>query len=369
MPLDDLIHFSMTGKKALEIVRNENFWFFLYYRHLMPSPLYLDIQHNTLIDPPCASWYYMYLEQLWVQYIGLLYMNTSDMSYLHRTLSRAVDGKWQLIEESPRASFGPFNASTTPLVYCHHLGFKESRQNAQLEQDEVTGTFNWFGPLSNPDFSSLLPPLATSPRSHEEEFNLIAASQMKEWSHLTLGEESANQRRLDDWFISGAHSLIKALTSSIAHLGSFHDFWRECSQQTAENFALKIISGNLPYSEPLAKASLDESMKNISLDAENGDSSLFPSIVDSIIKLMKLGDPTLHLPLINLPNRFFVCSNIITTEYAIEHHHALVVLSLNRLFVVTRKFVVYEGAFENSPSEAISSLLSAIGESFHKEGV
>jgi hypothetical protein len=132
---------------------------------------------------------------------------------------------------------------------------------------------------------------------------------------------------------------------------------------------LKIISGNLPYSEPLAKASLDESMKNISLDAENGDSSLFPSIVDSIIKLMKLGDPTLHLPLINLPNRFFVCSNIITTEYAIEHHHALVVLSLNRLFVVTRKFVVYEGAFENSPSEAISSLLSAIGESFHKEGV
>lgn len=67
LELSDLLRLSTTSKKALEITRNNDFWVFLYYRHLIPSPIYYDIGHAALIDPPTASWFYLYLEQLWAQ--------------------------------------------------------------------------------------------------------------------------------------------------------------------------------------------------------------------------------------------------------------------------------------------------------------
>lgn len=67
LELPDLIRFSTTSKKALEITRSRDFWIFLYYHHLIPSPIYYDIGHAALIDPPTVSWLYLYLEQLWAQ--------------------------------------------------------------------------------------------------------------------------------------------------------------------------------------------------------------------------------------------------------------------------------------------------------------
>lgn len=67
LELHDLYTYGQTCKAAHEILKTSDFWYFLYYRHLMPSPLYIDVQHGSLLNPPQASWRYLYLEQIWVQ--------------------------------------------------------------------------------------------------------------------------------------------------------------------------------------------------------------------------------------------------------------------------------------------------------------
>jgi len=65
--LEDIIRLAGSCRGARELLASNDFWCFLYYRHLIPSPWYLDIQHASLLEPLSCSWYYMYLEEYWVQ--------------------------------------------------------------------------------------------------------------------------------------------------------------------------------------------------------------------------------------------------------------------------------------------------------------
>lgn len=67
LEIKDLIKMLMTSQAGLRVLCDDEFWCYLYYRQLIPSPIYYDVHHNQLVESKSASWHFMYLEQLWIQ--------------------------------------------------------------------------------------------------------------------------------------------------------------------------------------------------------------------------------------------------------------------------------------------------------------
>ena len=305
--------------------------------------------------------------------MSLTYTYKRHTRYFHRILSTEEDGSWQIIQEAERASFGPFHASIPPIAYCYHLGFKTPKKTPMLQDGEVTGVFNWK-PFSidsassslETDVQSLLPPPFSASYADEEAANRAAQARVDEF----LRTSGTVALHLSDWFISGAWGFVAALARSLDGLAALGDYWRECEEHNAKTFAVKLLSQRPPMSEFLDSADfsgdIDSGLEEMQLDntpksaQEPIESAVAERIFLAASGLAKLGHPSTSNVTVKVPTRYFICSNLISTPFQTDHHHALLILSPDRCIVFLWNWQVPDHA----ASSAISLLTPFIGGCF-----
>jgi len=332
--------------------------------------------------PPFSNGIYSDLSVNQFVDISLAYTYNSHMKYLHRVLHTETDGNWQIVQEAERASFGPFHTIMPPITYCYHLGFRSPKHWPILQEGEVTGVFNWrsYSAAStdtelDSDTYSLLPPPVSTTWSHEVTANDAIRARLAEFHQVSGTLDSA----ASEWFASGAWGFVAALSRSLDVLGPLTDYWRECDESMAKALAIKLLSEQPPLSTPtgsnISSDDIITSLTEIQLNdmSNSAEEPLEISVAEyiflSAVRLSKLGSPAHLVPNLNKPTRFFISSNISCSPYQIEHHHALLFLSLNRCIAFVWNWQISEQAFQMMDSASIASDLSSfVAECFNCNG-
>lgn len=266
-----------------------------------------------------------------------------------------------------------------PLNYIFHLGFKLPKKKPILDEEELTGCFNWRASLSDLEESrletnvcSLLPNPQDSKLNDESYSATIAEESLMEWCKAFNPEELKPTHSTLTWFSRGIRGLVQGISNQIADYGHFEDYWQECSERDAKNLMLNLMTKRPPfYSEESAVVDFNsinivESMDELNLST--GDLRKEPlereagtKIVSAIFNLSKLGPPTVQMPLAPSPTRFFIVSNLVSTPFESEHHHAVLLISTHRFIVFAWRWALDEDALEKTP-DSEKSLKSFISE-------
>lgn len=313
------------------------------------DPTYVNVRHSPLKHPFSTN-----LADLHVD-LHLNYEPDSPMKYLHRTLSSELDGKWQVVQETARAHIGPFDAPSPKIAFMYHLGFKRPKERQELEEDEVTGCFNWAPPnLANLEsgIGSLLPSPSKKAYSQPISANKLAGGHVDSWYEANKASKLTDKIDVE-WFVSGARDFIRSLAHSMNDKDVYSDYWQECSEKSAATMVRKLLSTRpvFPVSHP-ASPSLEADLQRLDLDFINEtgpltDAASAKSIQEAIFRLIRLGTPRLLSPVLDSPTRYFVCANASITPFEMVQHYSVVLLSLDRVIALTWRWPVPEYAFQD----------------------
>lgn len=280
--------------------------------------------------------------------INICYLGGEPIKYFHRTLSVERDRTWEIVQPvNSRDAIGPFGAEITDFAYCYNLGFKRPQRETSLDEGEVAGCFNWR-PYTNgnttsfePEMYSLLPsPENLTPiQSKQHEYTLMDMVQQ----HQQNNPHAASLSTPSDWFLMGSKELVSNFSRSMSALGHFGDYWQECTKEMARSFALALLSGptHLIDLEGIVEDGFNEENTR-SLSSEHCIAA-----VTAMFRFAKLEPPMDHRPSLRVPVRYFICSNLVSTPYDIDHSHAVLIISLHRVIALTRHHRAVEQASLN----------------------
>jgi hypothetical protein len=386
LELTDLLSVTQTCHKAHKrLGHNDDFWHFLYYLHLIPSPLYYDVQHVAMIDPPTATWKYMYFEQLWIQcafqflcslatlvsisdlfaVFGLLHSPYHHVLAQHRTLASERDATWQIVEETPRAAFGPFAKPIAPLAFIHHLGFKQTKKKATLDPGEVTGCFNFSSDWKHPDPYTNIFTLLPDPyqfRFYDESFsNEQAEARINEYCARVDPNELESTKSRFTWFTRGIRGFVNLIAVNLDQIGPFRDHWQECTETEARKVMLMLLTKTPPFTEAedLSAELNDLHLSNPTYETPDMTEDAGIKVVSAAFRLAKLGPPTVQMPLVESPTRFFIVSNFITSPFESRHHHAILLVSPYRMILLVFEWGLDEEQ-QRYKNDGMSNLMHAL---------
>lgn len=293
------------------------------------------------------------------------------MKYIHRTLSRELDGKWLVVDETPRAQIGPFEAICQPITFCYHLGFKRPKNEPALDDGEVTGCFNWNNNLQFADLESGIGSLLSFPSNSSINDRLAAnklmASRVDTWCARHADFTDFSKINLE-WIVTGARSFVAAISRSIESIGSYSDYWRECDELVARKFVKQLLSKRPSLPEAISSSSsLQEDLNNMSLkltskNMANFDDNTAQTVVDAIFRLSKIGPLSASTPMLDTPARFFICANAKVTPFELRHQYAIILMAIDRVIILTWDFVVPEELFQAHFEQTVIALKEYVQE-------